>query len=441
VLYPVNFTSAARYRNSRAMYISFLKGLLIAAIFVGQASAQTGSVTGAADAPPVLFRTENQVSTESSISSEWQVPGREVDQASSSRFQDVLEHPGRIYKNDHDEYLQELWLLGRFHGQYHWTEASTGQDNGYETRRFRLGAQARILKRATLHAQMISGSDINPFYNGFSELWAQWEFSPEFAVTLGQQKHRFTHDRNVSSRYLNYLERSMLTNMFNVDYTPAVTIQGNMRDTSYYTGFFSNSTGQDMGKAFSRFDSGYSYLAAVYHDLGSAAFADNVTLHATYVHSDANQNSTNLNRFDNGLSGAAIITHGQASFIAELVSGIGSDNGHATGINLQPSYFLNNQLQVATRYQLAVSNNSNGLQPQRRYEQNVTIDPGNLYQAGYVGLNYYIAKHNLKLMTGLEYANMNGQGVVTGTTMVRLYFGPHSGGAFPMNRVLPHDYD
>jgi hypothetical protein len=66
---------------------------------------------------------------------------------------------------------------------------------------------------------------------------------------------------------------------------------------------------------------------------------------------------------------------------------------------------------------------------------------GQLYQAAYVGLNYYIAKHRLKLMTGLEYSNMSGETAWTASTMVRFYFGPHSGGAFPMNQMLPLDYD
>jgi phosphate-selective porin len=101
--------------------------------------------------------------------------------------------------------------------------------------------------------------DIEPLYNGFTELWAQWAFSPESALTIGQQKNRFTHDRNVSSRYLNYLERAMLTNMFNVDYTPAITLQGKVKNATYYTGFFTNATGQNMGEAFTDFNSGYSY--------------------------------------------------------------------------------------------------------------------------------------------------------------------------------------
>jgi hypothetical protein len=293
----------------------------------------------------------------------------------------------------------------------------------------------------TLHAQMVSGSDIDPFYNGFTELWGQWSFSPEIALTIGQQKNRFTHDRNVSSRYLNYLERALLTNMFNVDYTPAITLQGKVKNTTYYTGFFTNATGQNMGEAFTEFDSGYSFLAAVYHDLGTAFGVENVTLYSSYLHSDANDNATNMNRFNDGISPALILTHGHFSLVNEVTAGFGSDSGNAYGLNLQPSYFFNHYLQLAVRYQLAGSSRSGGLQPQRRYERAVDLPAGDLYQAGYIGLNYYIAKHRLKLMTGLEYSAMNGESAWTASTMLRLYFGPHSGGAFPMNQILPLDYD
>ena len=77
----------------------------------------------------------------------------------------------------------------------------------------------------------------------------------------------------------------------------------------------------------------------------------------------------------------------------------------------------------------------------RRYERAAGLGRGDLYQAGYFGVNYYIAKHRLKLMNGIEYANMSGKHAWTASTMLRFYFGPHSGGAFPMNQILPLDYD
>lgn len=358
-----------------------------------------------------------------------------------SSLGNTLENLGRVYQDGSNPILQELWLLGRYHGQYHWTEASTGEDDGYESRRTRLGAQAKMFRQATFHAQMVSGTDIQPFYNGFTELWAQWSFSKEIALTIGQQKNRFTHDRNVSSRYLNYLERALVTNMFNVDYTPAITLQGTIKDATYYTGFFTNATGQNMGKAFADFDSGYSFLSAVYYNLGDRLGVQSATLYGSYVHSDANDNATNMNRFDDGLSAALILTQGHASLVTELTGGIGSDTGNIVGLNVQPTYFINHYWQVASRYQLALSDNAEGLRPQRRYEREVDMPDGDLYQAVYLGLDHYIAKHRLKLMTGLEYATMNGEHAWTASTMFRFYFGPHSGGAFPMNQILPLDYD
>lgn len=352
-----------------------------------------------------------------------------------------LENLGRLYKEDSDDLVQEVWLLGRYHGQYHWTDSDSGEDHGYETRRFRLGGQARVLKKITLHAQMVSGSDIDPVYNGFTELWAQWAFSPEVALTIGQQKNRFTHDRNVSSRYLNYLERAMLTNMFGVDYTPAITLQGTVGKTSYYGGIFTNATGQNIGEAFTEYTSGYSALGAVYHRLGATLGVPDVTLYGSYLHSDANDRATNMNRFDDGVSGAIIMTNGHASLIGEVTGGFDSDKGDAVGLNMQPTYFINRSLQIATRYQIARSTDEGGLSPQRRYERPAGLGAGDRYQAGYVGLNYYIAKHRIKVMTGIEYATMSGQDAWTASTMFRFYFGPHSGGAFPMNDILPHEPD
>ncbi len=351
------------------------------------------------------------------------------------------ENVGRLYKDDKNDTLQELWLLGRYHGQYHWTEASTGETDYYETRRFRLGAQAKMFRKLMVHAQMVSGTNIDPFYNGFTELWTQWAFAPEVALTIGQQKNRFTHDRNVSSRYLNYLERSMLTNMFNVDYTPAVTLSGKVNHLTYYTGFFTNATGRDIGEAFVEFDSGYSYIAQVYYDLGKAVGADTATLYGSYIHSDANENATNMNYFDNGVSSALILTKGHTSVITEVTGGFGNEDGNAIGLNLQPSYFINRQWQLVTRYQLAGSNGDEGLNPQKRYEKPSGFEPGDLYQAGYFGVDYYIARHRLKIMNGIEYSNMSGQEAWTASSMIRLFWGPQSPCAFPANMVLPLEPD
>lgn len=347
---------------------------------------------------------------------------------------------GRLYRNDENPVLQEFWVLGRYHGQYHWSEGSDGEDEGWEDRRLRAGFQARMLDKLTVHAQAVSGTDLDPLYNGFTELWAGWRFSDALTLTVGQQKHRFTHDRNVSSRYINYLERGLLTNMFGLEYTPAVTLSGTVdKDWAYYTGVFSNATSRNIGEAFTDLDSGYSLLASVTRDLHGAGGMDTTHVNVAYLHSDANANATNLTRFDDGLNTAVIVTRGAHSLVAELTAGFGGTGGSAVGLNLQPSWFVTRRTQLVARYQVAVSGKPTGLNSQRRYERPAGLGSGDFYQAGYAGVDYYLAGHRAKLMAGLEYARMEGRHVWTTSVAVRTFFGPHSRGPFPMASMLDPD--
>jgi phosphate-selective porin OprO/OprP len=343
---------------------------------------------------------------------------------------------GRLYKNDRHPIFQECWFLGRYHGQAYHADGGGAQDYDWENRRFRIGSQATLFNQLTLHAQMVSGFDMDPFYNGFTELWAQWAYDSSFVMALGQQKHRFTHDRTVSSRYINTLERSMLLNMFNADYTPAITASGQTERFAYYTGVFSNATGPDMWEAFTNYDSGYSLLASGTWGETDKASLDQAYFNLCYLYSDSNPNATNLNRYKNGLSAALILTKGPASLVSEALLGLQSSDGNAFGINIQPGYFFTEKLQLAMRYQLAIADEDDGLLAQSRYEQAVGLSTGDLYQAGYAGLNYYVAGHRIKLMNGIEYANMNGQDVWTVSLALRIFWGPDSSGPFPSAAVL-----
>ena len=188
--------------------------------------------------------------------------------AAELSLKERFENLGLIYQDKNAKGLQEFWLLGRYHGHYHDTSGVGRSESGFESRRTRFGFQARMYDRLTVHAQAISGSDFEPVYNGFTELWVRWEFDPALQLTIGQQKHRFTHDRNVSSRYMSFMERSMFTNMMGLDYTPAVTLSGKSGKLDYYAGVFSNLAERDMWEAFTELHSGWSALAAVTYDLG-----------------------------------------------------------------------------------------------------------------------------------------------------------------------------
>jgi phosphate-selective porin OprO/OprP len=355
-----------------------------------------------------------------------------AEQTLKERFENL----GLIYKDKKNPGLQELWVLGRYHGHYHDNDGSHGQDSGFESRRVRLGFQATMFDRLTVHAQAISGSDFEPAYNGFTELWVRWQFAESLNLTVGQQKHRFTHDRNVSSRYMSFMERSMFTNMMGLDYTPAVTLSGRIDKLEYYAGVFSNSAGTDMWDSFTELDSGSSFLAAVTYDLGHFLGAETASFYGGYLHSNTHANATNLTRFDDALAGALIFTDGPAAFVAELTAGFGGARGDAIGLNLQPSYFLTDTLEVVSRYQIASSSQATGLSSQRRYERLAGLGNGDAYQAVYLGLNHYIAGHRLKLLTGMEYARMNQRDSFMVWAGIRMFFGPHSNAPYPGNKLL-----
>ncbi len=51
---------------------------------------------------------------------------------------------------------------GRYHGQYYNADGNGTSQDDWENRRFRIGSQARFFEKLTLHAQMVSGFDMDP---------------------------------------------------------------------------------------------------------------------------------------------------------------------------------------------------------------------------------------------------------------------------------------
>lgn len=39
---------------------------------------------------------------------------------------EMLENLGRLYSDKSNPVMQEFWLLGRYHGQQHWSDSNTG---------------------------------------------------------------------------------------------------------------------------------------------------------------------------------------------------------------------------------------------------------------------------------------------------------------------------
>lgn len=357
--------------------------------------------------------------------------------AGSATWMDRIWDLGTLYKSD-DGFLNELSLTGRYHGQFWNADADDGDDNGWDNRRFRLGSRAYFLDRklelkGEMFSDLNSGGD---FYEGLTDAYIAWHASKAFNVTVGKQKPKFGWEWSMSSRLIPTFERSALINQFRPDYAAGAAIDGTVNRWSYFAGVFSNDTvgdGDDTTE-FGEFDGGWSTIASVGYDFSESLGLKKAQWRLDYIHSEHDEADEVLTAFENGVSTSLELKNGDWGLLSEVLLG----DGDATnwGLVLIPTYDLTDRLQLVGRYQLGLSDEDAGLSVQRRYERVVGGAGGDMYNAVYLGLQYFLfdgkdvaakpdQKHRLKLMGGVEYANMDGPKGYDGWTAlagVRVYW-------------------
>ncbi len=340
--------------------------------------------------------------------------------ASERSTMDKIWDLATLYKSD-DGFLNELSLTGRYQGQFWDADSDQGQEDGWDNRRFRIGSRAYFLDRklelkAEMFSDLNSGGD---FYEGFTEAFIAWHASEAFNVTIGKQKPKFGWEWAMSSRLIPTMERSGLINQFRSDYASAAAIDGKVDKWSYYAGVFSNDTtgeGDDTTE-FGDFEGGWSTIASVGYDLSENLGLKKAQWRLDFIHSEQDENDEIYTTFENGVSTSLELKNGSWGMVTEALLGDGDTTN--VGLVLIPSYDITRKLQVVGRYQLGVSDGDTGLSAQSRYERRVGGGAGETYNALYLGLNYFLfdgvnvdkkpeQKHRLKLMGGVEYANMDG---------------------------------
>lgn len=352
--------------------------------------------------------------------------GGKSDQAVAPKEESIFDKiwgAATLCKNPDDPLIQEIAFVGRYHGQYHWADHDTGDSDFWDNRRLRMGLNVKFLKKFELMAQAYNANrEMDPFYEGFTELWLAWKPSDAFNLTVGTQKSKFGSEWSTSSRLILPFERGLLISNFRFDFTPGVSIGGKMGKWNYFAGVFANNSDDEFGDISG---SGQSYIAQIGYDLKESLGMDQADWRLECIHSTHEDVDTLYDRFDNGIATSIAVKKGKLGATAEVLAGIGGTNGDAIGFMLMPTYDITEKLQLVTRYQLVGSSAEDGLSPQSRYERSAGGKAGDRYQAVYAGLNWYIYGHKLKLMNGVEYANMDGKNGFDGWTFlsgVRVYW-------------------
>src|SRR5262245_49843867 len=119
----------------------------------------------------------------------------------------------RFYENESNAVLQAVSVIGRYHGQFSSVNAELGHTDGWENRRFYLGAEAELFHQLTLHAQIKASEDFSPFYDGLYQAFVKWFPSDAFTLSAGRVDYLFTGlERSMSSTKIVTFERGLLAN-------------------------------------------------------------------------------------------------------------------------------------------------------------------------------------------------------------------------------------
>ncbi len=308
-----------------------------------------------------------------------------------------------LYKNDQNPFLEELSLIGRYQGQYYSVDGDSHNDSDWENRRFRLGLKASLFdKHLTFKGEMYSNLiQDEDFYAGLKNFNLSYKFSEAFNITVGKFEPNFGYYYSKSDTLLNLFERSALINQFKDEYATGVNIFGKVDKLGYYASVTSNTPDKEFGT----FDGGWAAVAGISYDVKDMVGTEKAVWHLDYMHSEHDVKDTVFTGFDNGLSTYLELKQGDLGLTAEVLAGFGNSN--TVGFMIEPTYDITKQLQLVGRYQLAFAEDATGLAPNKRYESKVGAAKGDVYNAVYGGVNYFICQ-KFKLMAGVEYANMSG---------------------------------
>lgn len=330
-----------------------------------------------------------------------------------------------LYKNGGNPFLQELGLHGRYHGQYYMLDSDQGDNDEWENRRWRVGAHASMFNFLKASIDINIDDEFSPWYASIEEAVLRAEFSESFNLSVGKMKPNFTTEYSTSSKKIITFERSLLVNQLAPDKASGVTADGEVGKFDYNVGVYSG----DINDEFGDFNEGVFTLTSVGYDFSDATGLDKSRFHLDYVWNSSESNNS-ASPYNHSFSTGLELASGPVGLMTDFIYATGEDDAY--GVVLMPTYDITDQLQLVGRYQYAHGENDS-LRAQSRYERHAPLltdgGHGEDYNAFYAGLNYYICEHKLKLMSGIEYSDLNDEagdgGEFSGWTWfngVRLYF-------------------
>jgi phosphate-selective porin OprO and OprP len=326
------------------------------------------------------------------------------------------------YRNEDNPFIQRLRFMGRYQQDFATVDADQGDHEEWNVRRLRMGLQATMLGSLLLHAEVdLNPQEADPVYVRFTDLYAEWSTRPELVVTVGKQGVPFTVDGATSSRDLIAIDRSNLTNniWFTEEYLPGVSVSGASDPWVYVVGAYSSGA---RNKELGEFSGGVVTLGSLGYDFAKSMAAKEALASVNYVYQNPDPDNTFTRPFQHIVSLNLRLETTRWGLRSDLSAASGYyTQSNVWGVMVMPFVNITPKLQVVTRYNFLDSRDANGIRL-AAYEDRVVSGRGDEYHDAYVGANYYFYGHQLKLQTGVQFADLqdraNDGGAYSGVSWV-----------------------
>lgn len=334
-----------------------------------------------------------------------------------------------LYKSDSNPVVQRVQFTGRFHLDYAVQDADQGDLQDWNIRRLRLGAKVKLFGDYLFHGEVeLNPQNPDPLYSRLTDMHLSWSRSKKFVATVGKHGAPFTLDGSTSSKELLTTERSNVANnlWFSNQYFPGVSVSGQIDQWRYRAAIHSSGAGN---REFGEFNGGVFGLVSGGYDFAKAWNAEQALLAVSYVENEPNINNT----WTRSLRRVGSINFSYEATKWGVRADLSAGDGYLGasdlwGATLMPFYNITERVQVVARVTHVASDDPNGVRP-ALYGSRVVSARGDEYNEAYLGLNYYVYGHKLKLQTGVQYAEMadsardGGQYAGWGwTTALRMYW-------------------
>jgi phosphate-selective porin OprO/OprP len=311
-----------------------------------------------------------------------------------------------LYDNKTSRVVQRVQLSGRFQHEFVSVDADEGELGEWNTRRFRVGPRLQLFQTFTVATEAeLNPQEHDPLYVRLTDVYVQWSPNARLAVTVGKQGMPFTMDGMTSSKELVTIDRSNLTNnmWFPQEYLPGVSVSGRTAPWTYRVGMYSSG---EMNREFGKFDGSISTLGLLGYDFGERVGLKEALVTGNYVHQSPDIDNTFTRQLEHVVSLNVQLEDDRWGLRGDLSTGSGYfTQSDLWGVMVMPHFNVTGKLQAVTRYTHVSSDGANGVQL-GSYENRVVRGRGDVYNEIYLGANYFVYGHKLKLQTGLQFADM-----------------------------------